>query len=181
MTYRLFFLVLLSCSVTILPAQKSPVQDYQIKAIFLLNFTRFVEWPANTFPTEETPIIIGILGEDPFGSYLDEVLAGEKVNGRSVMVVRYKEMSEIEHCHLLYIKIPESDGLENILKTLAERNILTISDADLFIQKGGMIRFINVNKKIHFQINPDAAKAANINISSKLLSLAEIVAFNKEK
>lgn len=181
MLFQILSVLMLTCWVTSIAAQTPPVQGFQIKAVFLLNFTRFVEWPSNAFPTEETPIIIGILGEDPFGPYLDEVLAGEKVNGRSIVVVRYKEITEIDRCHILYINIPESERMENILEPLGERNILTISDSDIFIQKGGIIRFINVNNKIRFQINPEAAKAANINISSKLLSLAEIVALNKKK
>lgn len=180
-TYQFLFVVLLVCSTIILSAQKPPVQGYQIKAVFLLNFSRFVEWPASAFPSDKAPIIIGILGEDPFGSYLDEVLAGEEVNGRSVIVKRFEDVDDIEVCHILYIKMKESEGMEKIIEPLKEKNTLTISDSDDFIKNGGMIRFVKVSKRIQFQINPEAAKAADIKISSKLLSLAEIVAFNEKE
>jgi hypothetical protein len=162
-------------SAIVLSAQTPSSREYQVKAIFLFNFTQFVEWPANAFPAAQTPLEIGILGQDPFGSYLDQTISGEKANGHSLLVRRYHDIDDVKTCHILFISKTEENNMEEIVAALKGRNILTVSDAGNFIQQGGMIRFITVNNKIKLQINPEAAKAAGLTISSKLLTLAEIV------
>ncbi len=134
-----------------------------------------MEWPAQAFPESDAPIIIGILGEDPFSPYLQEVIAGEKMKGHSLVVRHYNDVEEIQTCHMLFINVGSTAKLERILEKLEGRSILTVSDADNFIEEGGMIRFVTIDKKIRFQINPAAVKAAGLTISSKLLSLAEII------
>ncbi|HYG38369.1 MAG TPA: YfiR family protein [Cytophagales bacterium] len=177
--YKLFYTMLLSCGVVILSAQ-SPAREYQIKAVFLFNFTQFVEWPATAFSSEETPLVIGILGEDPFNSYLDEVISNEKVNNHPLIVRRFKNTEQIEACHILFVSKSHENKMSRIRAVLKDKNTLTVSDGSNFIKEGGMIRFITLNKKIQFQINPEAVKAANLTISSKLLRLAEIVSIKKE-
>lgn len=179
--YSFSLVVLISSPFTGLYAQKQTVQEHQIKAIFLFNFIQFVEWPSYAFDSRDSPVIIGILGTDPFNGYLEEVLSGEIVNGRSVTVKRYNTPDEIENCQMLYIQSPPPDDYKKIVDKIKGKNILTISDDKDFIENGGMIRFVNVNNRIQFQINPEAAKAANLTISSKLLRLAEIVAANEVK
>jgi len=159
----------------ILSSQSPSNREYQVKAVFLFNFTQFVEWPDNVFQTGQTPIEIGILGQDPFGSYLDQTIAGEKANGHSLIVRRYRNIDEIRTCHILFISKSEANDMGPILSGLKGRNILTVSDAGNFIQEGGMVKFITVNNKIKLQINPEAVKNAGLTISSKLLTLAEIV------
>jgi hypothetical protein len=173
--YKGLYTFSLLCLVVILSAQTPSNREYQVKAVFLFNFTQFVEWPAQVFQTPQTPIEIGILGQDPFGSYLDQTIAGEKVNGRSLIVRRYHGIDEIKTCHILFISKAEAANIGEIISALKDRNILTVSDAANFIQEGGMVRFITVNNKIKLQVNPEAAKAAGLAISSKLLTLAEIV------
>ena len=168
MTLLLFLLALISVSVC---AQSTIAKEYQVKAVFLYNFTQFVEWPAAGQTTQ--PFIIGILGTDPFGRYLEETVAGEKVAGRSVIVQRFNDVSEINNCNILYINRIKLN--EETLAALRRRGILTVSDHNSFIQQGGMVRFYTANNKIRFQINLPVTKAAQLNISSKLLRVADIV------
>ncbi len=156
-----------------LAAQTS--REYNIKAVFLYNFTQFVEWPANTFRTPDAPFVIGILGNDPFHSYIDETVAGEKVKGHSIIVQRYLDVKDIKNCHILFITDSESGKLKEILASLPNKNMLTVSDIPDFAITGGIIRFMTKENKIKLQINLSASKNADLNISSKLLQVAEIV------
>ena len=157
-----------------LAAQTAIPAEYQVKAVFLYNFARFVNWPPKAFPDPQAPLVIGVLGEDPFGAYLDETVRGENVNGRPLVVQRYRRVSEIKACHLLFISRSESDRLEQILAALRGRNILTVSDADGFTTRGGMIGFFTEKNKVRMQVNLDVVKSANLNVSSKLLRVAEV-------
>jgi len=158
-----------------LSAQAEAPPEYQLKAVFLFNFAQFVDWPPEAFPESKTPIVIGILGEDPFGAYLDETVRDEKVNHRPLTVQRYRRVEEIEACHILFISRSEADRLGQILASLKDRNMLTVGDADGFTERGGMVRFVIEKNKIRLRINLKAAKAARLTISSKLLRPAEIV------
>ena len=171
-----FLLSLLMCKVLFLSAQTlAPApRECQVKAVFLYNFTHFVEWPASSFSTDQAPLVIGILGENPFGSYLQETVSGEKVNGHPLVVQYYKKLEEVQACQILFISMSETNKLEQILAGLKGRNLLTVSDAASFLQEGGMIRFFIKSNKIQLQINLEATKTANLVISSKLLRLAEI-------
>ena len=158
------------------PAETVPPPEYQLKAVFLFNFAQFVEWPPEAFPEAQTPLVIGILGEDPFGAYLDETVRGETVNNRPLTVQRYSQVEEIKTCHVLFISRSEAYRLEQILASLKGRNILTVGDAVGFARRGGMIRFLIEQNKIRLRVNLEAAKDANLVLSSKLLRPAEIVA-----
>jgi hypothetical protein len=165
---------LLVCSAFFLSMQPLNTREYQIKAAFLFNFTQFVEWPAASFATDQSPLIIGVLGENPFGSFLEETVSGEKVNGHPLIVQYYKNIEDIKQCHILFINTSEVNKLKQVIGSLKGKNILTVSDASNFLQEGGMIRFFTKNNKIQLQINLEATKTANLLISSKLLRLAEI-------
>ncbi|HEV7746112.1 MAG TPA: YfiR family protein [Pyrinomonadaceae bacterium] len=150
-------------------------KEYQIKAAFLYNFSQFVEWPAGSFANAQAPLIIGVIGDDPFGSYLDDLVKGEKVNNHPLAVQRFHRVDEIKNCHVLFVSRSEAKQIEQILSILRSRNILTVGDFEDFAQRGGMIRFITENNKIRFRINVGVARAAKLTISSKLLRAAEIV------
>ncbi len=179
--FQILSVLMLTCSVTSVSAQTPPVTETQVKAIFLFNFTQFVEWPAHAFSTTDTPFVIGILGKNPFGTYLDEIVSGEKKNGRPMVVHRFSNAEEVKDCHILFVNLAKTDVPEAILEPLKGKSLLIVSDSENLIHHGGMIRFMNVNRKIRFQINPNAAKAADLTISSKLLNLAEIVTVEKKK
>jgi hypothetical protein len=160
-------------------AQTGPSREYQVKAVFLFNFAQFVEWPPAVFADANSPLVIGILGEDPFGAYLDETVRDETVNNRPLEIQRYHRVDEIKTCHVLFISRSEANRLEQILGSLKGRRILIVGDGDDFVQRGGMIRLGTAQNKVRLIINIDAAKTANLTISSKLLRAAEIVASSK--
>jgi hypothetical protein len=153
----------------------APAQEYEIKAVFLYNFAQFVQWPPDAFADKSAPLVIGILGNDPFGSYMDEAVRGETVNGRPFVVRRFGREEEVDGCHILFISRSESGRLDQILDKLKGKSVLTVGDMDDFSHYGGMIRFVTENNKVRLRINVEAAKSAGLKISSKLLRPAEIV------
>ncbi len=166
----------LSISGLSLSAQGSaPSREYQVKAVFLFNFAQFVEWPPAAFPEESAPLAICILGDDPFGSYLDDVVRGEQVNSRRLTVQRFRAAEDVKGCQVLFVSRSESKNLERTLVSLKGMDALTVSDANDFAERGGMIQLETENGKIRLKINVNAAKASSLTISSKLLRSAEIV------
>lgn len=161
-------------------AQASISDEYQLKAVFLFNFAQFVEWPARAFPEPQAPIIIGVLGDDPFGPYLDDLVSGEKVHDRPLVIHRFKRVADLGECHLLFISRSDPATLEKALAILKGRSVLTLSDADTFTRLGGMVRFATENGKIRLKINVEAAKACGLTISSKIIRPATIVTTGKD-
>jgi len=169
--WLIFSAVLLSSGPRLCGQTASP--EYQVKAVFLFNFAQFVDWPPKAFPDAQSPLVISVLGDDPFGSYLDETVRGEKANGRPLAVQRYRRTSDIKTCHVLFISRSETDHLDQIFGSLRGRNILTVGESEDFALRGGMIQFIKEKNKIRMRINLEAVRAANLKISSKLLQVAE--------
>lgn len=158
-----------------LQAQSTPTLEYKVKAVFLYNFTQFVEWPEGSFPAADAPFVIGVLGENPFGTYLRETVSGEKKENHPIIVQYYKDVKDIRACHILYIPSEQGQPTHEVLAAVQKRAVLTVGDAPDFITRGGIIRFYTQGGKIRLQIQPDTAKAAGLTISSKLLRLAELV------
>ena len=152
----------------------------ELKAGFLCNFSHFTDWPAETFADEETPMVIGVLGRDPFGSILDEAVRGEHVNQRPLVVIRFKRVEDIKACQVLFIGDSETKRLPAILAKLAGRSILTVSDMDGFTSQGGMVRYLTSTNGVQLEVNLEAVKAAKLLMSSKLLRTAEIVSTKKK-
>lgn len=150
-------------------------REYDIKAVFLYNFTQFVEWPSDAFPASNTPVTIGILGTDPFGEAIDEAIRNETVRGRRVIVERYRKLEEIKVCHVLFIANSEYRRVSRILTALQGRPTLTVAESENFARQGGMIRLYTENSKVHVNVNNEAARAAHLVISSKLLRIVNVV------
>ena len=157
----------------ILFGQNRTAPEYQVKAVFLYNFTQFIEWPQTAFKSSDDPFIIGIIGEDPFGSYLDETVAGEKIGTHPIQVQRYTNVKEALNCHILYINTEDAETAREILSLTSEKSILTVGDSPGFYNWGGIVKFFTENNKIRLQINVELSRAADLNISSKLLSVAK--------
>jgi hypothetical protein len=149
--------------------------EYQVKAVFLFNFTHFVEWPADAFPDPQAPFVIGVLGQDPFGSALDEAVRGESVNGRQLIVQRYSRIADLKPCQILFIDRSVDGEMEKALAALAHQRTLTVSDLDSATPRAVIIRFLSENQKIRLQINVDSARTAGLTISSKLLRPAQVI------
>jgi hypothetical protein len=163
-------------------AQAPPAPtEYQVKAIFLFNFSQFVDWPAAAFADERSPLVIGVLGSDPFGTTLDEIVRGETVNGRPLEVRRYDAVEQIDDaCHILFIERSQDERLDAVLAALKGRSVLTVGDFEGFARRGGIIRFVTVGNKIRLRVNLAAAQDAKLTISSKLLRPAHIVASGQD-
>ena len=171
---RMFFaMVIATCP--LVPAQTSGFQEGAVKAVFLFNFAQFVEWPPEAFPSPTSPMVIGVLGDDPFGPLLDEAVNREVVKHHELVVQRFRRVEEIRTCHILFISRSEVKSLEGILAKLNGRAILTVGDSDEFAVRGGMIRFLTADNRVRMRINLKAAKAAGLTVSSNLLRAAEIV------
>lgn len=157
-------------------AAQAPISaENQIKAVFLFNFAQFLAWPPGAFQGPESPIVIGVLGDDPFGPYLDRVVQGERIGNRPLVVRRYSRAEDAAGCNILYISRSEAGELDAVMAKLQGRSLLTVGDFDGFARLGGMVRFSTENGKIRLRINVFAAKAAGLTISSKLLAHATIV------
>lgn len=167
--------VLLTLVWTLTSLQPKISHEYQVKAVFLFNFSQFVEWPQESLPTPATPLVIGVLGKDPFGSFLDQTIDGEQVNGHPLTIKRFTKIQDVTTCHILFISDSERNRLADILKTTKGKSILTVSDVNNFAKQGGMIRFLTEDRKTRLRINLEAVKESNLTVSSKLLRLAEII------
>jgi hypothetical protein len=157
-------------------AQAAPDREHRIKAVFLYNFAQFVAWPDSAFRGKHDSLVVGVLGEDPFDAYLDEVVRGEKVEGRPIAVRRFRRAGDIGACHVLFISASESRRLDAVMADLGDKSILTVGESDSFIQRGGMVRFVTESGKIRLQINLEAVQKARLSVSAKLLRLADITA-----
>ena len=151
---------------------QSPV-EYQVKAAFLLNFTKFIDWPAASFANPDSPIAICILGKDPFGPVLDEIVQGETVNARKVTVQRISQPAGPQTCQVVFVSEPDKD----ISKTLSGlgRGVLTVGEGDRFLRDGGMVALVVDNRRVRFDINQTAATGAGLGLSARLLSVARAV------
>ena len=154
-----------------LAAQAS--REYDLKAVFLFNFVTFVDWPANALP-DKGPFVIGVLGDDPFGNALDEVVAGETIRGVPLQVRRCRTLEEARQCQILFISASEAAKLPEILKDLRGRPVLTVADLPRFPEVGGVIGF-STGTRLQLLVNPTAAQRAGLVISSKLLRVAKVV------
>jgi hypothetical protein len=158
--------------------ESSDSSEYLIKAGFIYNFAKLVEWPTTAFAQPDSPIVIGILGDDPFGSTLDRIVADKKINGRGFAVKRLKwtrELKDLRDCNILFVSSSEREHLDSVVEAVKWLPVLTIGDTPGFARRGGIMNFTLEDNKIRFEVNVEAAKHADLTISSRLLTLARIV------
>ena len=179
---RLIVAVLLSLSVAVgANAQASASaasSEYLIKAGFIYNFAQLVQWPSAAFSQADSPIVIGILGTDPFGTSIDRVVENKKLDGRSLVVKRLrwsKDLKDLTECNILFVSTSEKEHISDVINIVKLLPIRTIGETPGFAARGGMINLTLEDNKIRFEVNMGAAKQANLNISSRLLALAKIV------
>ncbi len=154
------------------------LSDYRIKAAYLLNFLRFIQWPDDAFSDPKASVVIGIVGEDPFGNQLPQVILGKTVQGHHMVIRRYKVGEDLRGSHILFISASEKKRLPQILAGLRGSSVLTVAEMDRFIEAGGVIQLTFESGRIRFAINVDAADRARLKVSSKLLSVAQYVEAN---
>lgn len=159
--------------VLLLPGPASAqAPEYDLKAAFLFNFAKFVEWPESAFAGERAPLSICVYGQDPFGLALDAVVQGERVGERSLLVQRPDSLDDLEECHVLFVARSEKGRLGEVLERVKGEPVLTVSDTDGFLRAGGIINFILEGSKVRFLIDQEAAERSGLEISSKLMRLA---------
>ncbi|MEY2408375.1 MAG: hypothetical protein QOF48_1045 [Verrucomicrobiota bacterium] len=179
-------MVLLSAGCSIFQAHaqtqtQTQAREYDLKATFLFSFSQFVEWPATAMADTNSPFVIGILGNDPFGGFLDDLVRNERVHDKPIRIKRFSKVEEALGTHILFISKSELPKTEAILEKLGSRPILTVGEAveRSFARRGGVIGLVTENKKIRVRINMEAADRAQLKISTKLLRIAEIVRTEK--
>jgi hypothetical protein len=146
--------------------------EYQVKAAFILNFAKFVEWPNEAFG-DGSSLVVGVLGEDPFGNSIDQIVNGNRANGRRLTIRRLKWGDNLRACQILFIGSSERKRLGQIIGSLQGGSVLTIGDTQQFTQTGGIIKFFITDSRVRFEINAAAAGQAHLKISSKLLALSK--------
>jgi len=165
-------------SVPALHAQNAKPTDYDVKAAYLYNFGRFVEWPAQVTTTKSGHFTVCVLGQDPFGPRLDSTLAGETIGGKSIVAKRISSPQESDDCQILFLSPAESGRAKKIFAELDKRAVLTVSDMPEFAQLGGMIQFVLEGKRVRFEVNLAATQRAGLTLSSELLKVATTVRKN---
>lgn len=156
-------------------AEPGRAGEYQVKAVFLLNFAKFVDWPAAAFADPNAPFRIGVLGNDPFGTSMDAVVRDETVQGRPLAVVRSQKPSDLTACQLIFVSASERDKVASILGALDHFPILIVGDDGAFAEQGGVIGFILDDDHVRFAINTTSARERRLKISAQLLRLGRLV------
>jgi uncharacterized protein DUF4154 len=149
--------------------------EYRVKAAFVYNFVKFVDWPPRAFGGEDGPIVICVLGQDPFGDLLVQTVRDKTIHGRKLVVVRSSQIEAAKVSHVLFISASEDQRLEAILEGVGDAPVLTVGDDRNFARRGGAIRLMKEDQRVRFEVNLEATERAGLRISSKLLSLARTI------
>ena len=161
---------------TMAAAGQSPrASEYEVKAAFLYNFAKFVEWPSQAFAGSSAALRICLLGRDPFGDALDSIVLDKTVAGHPIVRVQAPSPAEARACHVLFISRSEPETLKPILDRISDLPMLTVSESRDFLRLGGMINFVVEQDRVRFEINLDAAERHHLKLSSKLLAVARVV------
>ncbi len=156
-------------------ADSSALTEYQVKSLCVLNFAKYVEWPTEAFADTNTPITVGCLATGKVLEALKEAAEGKTVSGRKIQIVEAGSPEKWAGCNIIFVNSSERKHLPEILDRLKGQPVLIVGESDQFLQQGGAVNFLRKDGKIRFEINVDAAKAAHLQVSSKLLSLADNV------
>ena len=164
-----------ACAICLLVSGAATQQtpEYHVKAAFLLNFTKFVEWPAVAFDDAHSPITVCLLGDDPFGATLNQLVEGEVVSGRKLIVQRIRRAPPPKACQVLFVSQSERE-VSRMLGALGP-GVLTVGEGEEFLREGGIIAFVLENRRVRFDINQSAAANASLTLSSRLLNVAKSV------
>jgi YfiR/HmsC-like len=156
-------------------SRASRASEYQLKAAFLFSFAKFIEWPPDTFPDAAAPFRICVLANDPVIAEVQQVIGKKTINGRSVTISSVRTPEEARACHILFLSAAANSKSPAFLKALRGARVLTAGEVPEFCEWGGVVNFIRSGDHIHFELNPRAAEAAGLQVSSRLLRLARVV------
>lgn len=156
-------------------SQDATTNEYQVKAAYLFNFAKFVEWPTNTFSSADAPLKICVMGLDPFGRSLEDSIAGKTVSGRPIEISHKADAAGARSCQILFIAVSDKQQIRRILPQLSGASVLTVGDTLGFTEDGGMLNFVLDGDRVRFDANLNAAEQAHLRISARLLSVAKTV------
>ncbi|MEY2577761.1 MAG: hypothetical protein QOI49_585 [Verrucomicrobiota bacterium] len=158
--------------IPVVRADSAAATEYKLKAAFIYNFAKFVEWPAEKLENDNSPLVIGVLGPNPFGDELQNALKGRQINGRPITVRQYDSVEAAKAAHLLFVNLNDEPKLRRALK---EYGVLTVGQSESFTRNGGIITFTSTDNKLRFDINMAAAEQGGLKISAQLQKLAKTV------
>jgi hypothetical protein len=170
--------VVLCFLVTVTQAQSAT--EYQVKAAFLFNFAKFVEWPTEVFPGADAPLQICLLGQDPFGHEFEEVIADKTVNGHRIEVIHPSGVPQAKSCHIIFVASSEKRFVRQILRGLRGASVLTVGETAGFAGMGGIINFVLDDGRVRFEVNVKAAERAHLKVSARLLTVAKVIVSDEE-
>jgi uncharacterized protein DUF4154 len=156
-------------------AEEPSLTKYQIEALFLFNFAKYVDWPAGAFTNAAAPIVIGVMGTDPFGDNLQHTIEGKAVNGRPFVIKHLTSDSDVSGCQILFVRDLEPSREDEILDKARALPVLTVAEAQPSTRNGSIINFVLKSGNVRLEINLAAAKKAGLTISSRLLAVADVV------
>ena len=151
-----------------------PPNEYAVKSVFLYNFCHFIDWPQAAFAGPDDPLIIGVVGDDPFGNLLAEAVRGESYRTHPIKVEHYRNAKDIRKCHMLFVPRSEMAHLDQILAAISVEGVVTVGETDDFLDRGGMITLPTDRNRVRLRMSPSALRAANLIVSSKLLRVADL-------
>lgn len=156
--------------------EKNRVKEYTLKAAFLYNFLKYTTWPEESFEKEDSPIVLGVVGKDPFGSVLDKVLEKKSVGKRAIVIRRFEKVADVKDVHALFLGELSTKDRATLYAALAETHVLTLGDSRGMASADGCVASFFLNDgKVRFEVSTKATSRAGLTISSQLLKLAEIV------
>jgi hypothetical protein len=161
------------------PLPGATASEYEVKAAFIFNFARFIEWPPGAFKDAADPFVIAVLGPDPFGRSLDETLAGKSVSGHPVSIRRVSQPEETRGAHIVFVGTSDRARVSALLSQVGQEGVLTVGEGERFAAQGGIIGFLLRGRRVRFEINQRKAGEANLKVSSQLLKLATLVSSEK--
>ena len=156
-------------------ARADSALEYRVKAAFLYNFAKFVDWPQDVFSSQESPVVFCLVGDDPFGSSLDGTVGGRKAGGREIVIRRGVGPEQLADCHLVFATNDKASAVARILQRGVRPGLLTVGEGAEFIESGGVISLVVDEGKVRFDVSTEAAEAADLKVSSQLLKLARTV------
>jgi hypothetical protein len=162
------------CLLTI-TAQAQSATEYQVKAAFLFNFAKFVEWPADAFPGADAPLQICVLGQDPFGHEFEEMIADKTVNAHRIEIIHPSGVPQAKACQVIFVASSERQQAREILRGLRGASVLSVGDTSGFAKMGGIINFVLDDGRVRFEVNVKAAERAHLKISARLLTVAKLI------
>jgi hypothetical protein len=169
-------LLLAAGAVCLLPAlvatAETALSEYEVKAAYLYNFVKFVSWPAEAFPDDGSPFVIGVVGGDPFEGKLERMVQGKLVNNRRLQIRQSSRAEDLRGCHIVFVPHTENSRAGALLDALNGLSVLTVGDDESFAPRGGVIGFVREGERVSFEINLEAAERSRLTVSSKLLKVA---------